>query len=128
MIPECFASGTILTVTPPCPHLSHLRLASHPRTISCPRCHIRTLAITFTSPLPLPCVDTHTLMLAIFLLVLSLFVLPPPSKLSSSVRASSDAFLPIQEVPSQRTTHSVRGLKFSTHRSSPRPACLTPNH
>src|SRR6266404_498081 len=93
MIPECFASGTILTVAPPCPHLSHLRLASHPRAVSRPRRHIRALAITFASPLPLPCVDTHTLALAIFLLAPSLFVLPPPLKLSSSARVSSDAFL-----------------------------------
>ena len=67
--------------------------------------------------------------------------LPPlPFKLSSSAQASSDAFLSIQEVPSQRITHSTRGLKFSTHRSLllvpfphrhaalPRPARSTPNH
>src|SRR6266404_3999853 len=118
MIPECFTSGTILMVAPLCPHLSHLHLASHPHTISHPHHHIHALAITFTSPLPLPCVNTHTLVLTIFLLVPSLFVLPPPLKLSSSTRASSDAFLPIQEVPSQRTTHSTRP-------SSPCPSCLT---
>ena len=57
---------------------------------------------------------TNRLILSLIITIKSHTCKTPPFKLSSSVWASSDAFLLIQEVPSQQITHSMHSLKFST--------------